>query len=78
MPFLVTSLLAREVPRTLWLTVPWFVLNWASTVFLGWHYAIDGLGGVAIALIALGVAWIQQRAWDSMFGGERRETIQGT
>jgi membrane-associated phospholipid phosphatase len=72
MPFLVTCLLARELPRTLWLTVPWFVLNWASTVFLGWHYAVDGLGGIAIALIALGLAWIQQRAWDSVAAGSER------
>jgi membrane-associated phospholipid phosphatase len=70
MPFLVTVLLARELPRTLWLTVPWFVLNWASTVFLGWHYAVDGLGGVLIALIALGLAFVQQWAWDSAFGLE--------
>jgi hypothetical protein len=71
MPFLVTCLLARALPHTLWLTVPWFLLNWASTVFLGWHYAVDGLGGIAIALVALGLAWIQQRAWDSSFGGDR-------
>ena len=69
MPFLLTFLLARVLPHTLWLTVPWFLLNWASTVFLGWHYAVDGLGGVAIALIALGLAGIQQRVWDSLFGG---------
>jgi len=75
MPFLVMCLLARALPRTLWLTVPWFLLNWASTIFLGWHYAVDGLGGIAIALIALGLAWLQQRAWDAIFGGERRETI---
>ena len=68
MPFLLTCLLARALPGTLWLTVPWFLLNWASTVFLGWHYAVDGLGGIAIALIALGLAWIQQRAWDSIYG----------
>lgn len=40
--------LAREWRWTLWLTVPWFCLNWASTVFLGWHYALDGVGGVAV------------------------------
>ena len=69
MPFLVMCLLAQALPRTLWLTIPWFLLNWASTVFLGWHYAVDGVGGIAIALVALGLAWIQQRAWDSAFGG---------
>jgi hypothetical protein len=69
MPFLMTFLLARGLPHTLWLTIPWFLLNWASTVFLGWHYAVDGVGGIAIALVALGLAWIQQRVWDSTFGG---------
>jgi membrane-associated phospholipid phosphatase len=76
MPFLLTCLLATRLPGTLWLTVPWFLLNWASTVFLGWHYAIDGLGGIAVALVALGLAWVQQRAWDSIFGSQREDAIR--
>jgi len=40
--------LAREWRWTLWLTIPWFLLNWASTIFLGWHYALDGVGGIAV------------------------------
>ena len=76
MPFLATYLLARAFPRTLWLTVPWFMLNWASTVFLGWHYAVDGVGGIAVALMALGIACIQHRAWDMLLGGEPRQNVQ--
>ena len=76
MPFLATWLLARSLPRTLWVTLPWFVLNWASTVFLGWHYALDGVGGIAIAFIALGLACVQQRVWDVILGDDRHQTIQ--
>ena len=68
MPFLLMCLLARALPGTLWVTIPWFVLNWASTVFLGWHYVVDGVGGIAVAVVALGLAWVQQRAWDSILG----------
>jgi hypothetical protein len=78
MPFLVMCLLAPSIPHTLWVTAPWFLLNWASTVFLGWHYAVDGVGGVAVALIALGLAWIQQRAWDSLLGGKAHKALQPT
>jgi len=45
--------LAREWRRTLWLTVPWFGLNWISTVFLGWHYALDGMGGIAVMTVSM-------------------------
>lgn len=63
--------LAREAPRTLWVTVPWFLLNWASTVFLGWHYALDGFGGILVMSASLYVAerlagfrplWLERRA----------------
>ncbi len=40
--------LAREWRWTLWITMPWFLLNWASTLFLGWHYALDGVVGIAV------------------------------
>src|SRR5690606_27982935 len=47
--------LAREWRWTLWPTVPWFCLNWASTVFLGWHYALDGVGGIAVMAASMAV-----------------------
>jgi hypothetical protein len=34
---------------TLWLTGPWVLLVWTSTVVLGWHYVLDGAGGILLA-----------------------------
>lgn len=45
--------LGRLAKAGLWLLVGLTVL---STVYLGWHYVVDDLGGVAIAVIALTVA----------------------
>jgi len=45
--------LARHVRWTLWVSVPWICLTWLSTVMLGWHYVLDGVGGILIALIAV-------------------------
>ncbi|MCK2087416.1 phosphatase PAP2 family protein [Thauera aromatica] len=45
--------MARKWRWTLWMTLPWFLLNWLATIFLGWHYAIDGVGGVAVMSVAL-------------------------
>lgn len=42
--------LALASRRTLWLGVPWVLAVWTSTVLLGWHYVLDGLGGIALAL----------------------------
>lgn len=51
-----------------WRGLPWPVfalgvvlvgLNWISTVVLGWHYALDGLAGIGIALM---VSWLATRA----------------
>lgn len=33
---------------TLLVTVPWVLLVWMSTVVLGWHYILDGAGGIAL------------------------------
>lgn len=48
-----TWLLACHVRRTLWLTTPWLSLIWLSTIMLGWHYVLDGLGGVALAAASM-------------------------
>lgn len=45
--------MAREWRWSLWLTLPWFALNWTATLFLGWHYIVDGIGGVAVMSVAL-------------------------
>lgn len=33
---------------TMVVTVPWTLLVWASTVVLGWHYMLDGAGGILL------------------------------
>jgi len=45
--------LAKHVKWTLWLSVPWIILTWLSTVMLGWHYALDGVGGIVVALVSV-------------------------
>ena len=35
---------------TLLVTVPWILLVWSATVVLGWHYLLDGAGGIALGL----------------------------
>lgn len=43
----------RWLPRPLFaLGAVLVVLNWISTVVLGWHYALDGLAGLALAGVA--------------------------
>lgn len=34
---------------TMAITIPWVLLVWASTVVLGWHYMLDGAGGIFLA-----------------------------
>jgi membrane-associated phospholipid phosphatase len=36
--------------RTAYFTVPWCLIVWFSVIFLGEHYAIDVLGGIAVAV----------------------------
>ena len=45
--------LARRVRIALWVL---FVLTTTATVYLGWHYVVDDLAGMVIAVIALGLA----------------------
>ena len=54
----------RHLPRPLFAFGCLLVLlNWISTVVLGWHYALDGAAGVGLALVACQLArWILPRA----------------
>ncbi len=45
--------LRRSVKLTLWLLT---VLTAASTVYFGWHYVLDDLGGAALAVMAVALA----------------------
>jgi len=43
---------------TLVITVPWVFLVWTATVLLGWHYILDGLGGIFLSAICI---WLNKR-----------------
>jgi len=45
----------RAAHWTALVTVPWVLLVWTSTVLLGWHYALDGAGGIVLAAAS---AWL--------------------
>jgi hypothetical protein len=45
--------LVKNVRWTIWASVPWICLTWLSTIMLGWHYALDGVGGILVAVIAV-------------------------
>ena len=45
--------LGRRLKIGLWI---WFALTVVATVYLGWHYVLDDVGGLVIAVAALGIA----------------------
>ena len=51
--FMAAYFLARNVRWTLWMSAIWACLLWLSTVMLGWHYAMDGMGGILVAIVAV-------------------------
>lgn len=59
---MVAVVLFRQWRATVVLTAPSVALTWIATVVLGWHYAVDGVGGVIVALGSLAIAsWIIDR-----------------
>lgn len=57
--------LATMWRSSLWLTIPWLLVTWVVTLLLGWHYAVDGIGGIVVALGCHGLAKL-------MLGAARR------
>ena len=45
--------LAYEKRATLFISIPWVLLVWTSTVVLGWHYILDGAGGIVLGLLCV-------------------------
>lgn len=45
--------LAAAARWTLVVTVPWVLAVWTSTVVLGWHYLLDGAGGLVLAAVSV-------------------------
>lgn len=69
---LAAGFLACGRRRTLWWSLPWLGLVWASTVMLGWHYLADGLAGLGVAALAAALAaalqWAcRNSAWNPVF-----------
>lgn len=48
--------LFREWRRSAWVTLPALLLVWCSTVILGWHYLLDGVGGLMVGALSLAAA----------------------
>lgn len=55
------------------LGVAYLVAIFVCSIILGWHYAVDGVAGVAIALLAdrMARAWLNGRQSRSYLGGSR-------
>lgn len=48
--------LARNLKWTIWASIPWICLTWISTVMLGWHYVLDGFGGVILIILVIPIS----------------------
>lgn len=57
-PLLAFFALRQVFPRAAWLMLAWSVLVWISVVFLGEHYVVDVVGGIALAASS---AWVARR-----------------
>lgn len=54
--------LAAAARWTLMVTVPWVLAVWTSTVLLGWHYVLDGAGGLLLAAASISITRAMLRA----------------
>jgi membrane-associated phospholipid phosphatase len=46
--------LGRKLKIALWI---WVAITLLDTIYLGWHYVLDDVAGVAITVVALALAW---------------------
>lgn len=51
---------------TLFASVPWVIMVWISTVVLGWHYVVDGIGGILLAAFSI---WMTRYLMKFSWGG---------
>jgi membrane-associated phospholipid phosphatase len=54
--YLVAATLFRINKYTLALTLPLFILTWLATVVLGWHYILDGIGGIFVMYLSSAIS----------------------
>jgi len=54
--------LAVANPKTLFVGIPWLLAVWAATALLGWHYVMDGAGGILLAVVCIWITrWMLAR-----------------
>lgn len=71
--------LATAKRWTMLVTVPWVLLVWVSTVVLGWHYILDGAGGIALgAACAWATHWGLQARWLGVQRQNNHSNLFGT
>ena len=51
--FLAAWFISRHVKWTRWPSALFLLLTWLSTVILGWHYVLDGVGGIIVVFICV-------------------------
>jgi hypothetical protein len=58
---LLTAHLLNLGPRVKLALWGWLVITAIATIYLGWHYVLDDVAGVALAVLSLGLAWALTR-----------------
>ena len=64
--------LSANVKLLRFITPFWVILVWISTVLLGWHYILDGLGGIILALICILLTKALFRSFEGIRENEQR------